>query len=164
MNGYLLSVIGTVLIAAVITAILPDGKTSAVIKNVTKLACVLAILAPVLGFFATGELDGQDQNSQTFFSQSVIQTDDRFIKYYCSMRIQATEATLEKELSDQYSASTVVTLTWNLLEEKVDNRYLSEKIQIVCINVVFEEEPSAEVKKAVWEYLTKNYCSEVLIE
>ena len=80
------------------------------------------------------------------------------------MRIQATEATLEKELSDQYSASTVVTLTWNLLEEKVDNRYLSEKIQIVRINVVFEEEPSAEVKKAVWEYLTKNYCSEVLIE
>ena len=50
MNEYVLSVIGTVLIASVLTAILPEGKTSGIIKGITRLVCVVAIVAPVVSF------------------------------------------------------------------------------------------------------------------
>ena len=50
LNDYLLCVIGTVLICSILTAIAPEGKTSAVIKGVARLTCVLAIISPVLNF------------------------------------------------------------------------------------------------------------------
>ena len=54
MNAYVLSVIGTVLISAVLTAIIPEGKTSKVIKGIARLACVLVIVTPIVQFFVKG--------------------------------------------------------------------------------------------------------------
>lgn len=163
MNGYLLSVIGTILLSAIITAILPDGKTSTMIKNVTKLACVLAIVAPVLQFFTKTNAVA-DKNSQMFFSQSVIRPDEEFIQYYWSMRIRATESAISKELKEKYSVNTSIELLCSTESETVDGKYQSDEIKVTKIYVRFEEEPNEEVKRSMWEYLTKNYCSEVLLE
>ncbi|MBE5746687.1 MAG: hypothetical protein E7352_00720 [Clostridiales bacterium] len=165
MNGYLASIIGTVLLCAVLTAILPQGKTSGLIKGIAKLACVLVIVSPVLHFFKTGEIGGNSaEDSFTFFPQTGIQTDESFIHYYSEMRVRETETLLKSELLDRYAVETEVTLLWEEETEQVGKYYESERIKINQIHIKCEEEPSKELKENMWEYLTKNYCSEVLIE
>ena len=161
MSGYLLSIIGTVLLAAILTAVVPEGKTATVIKNVAKLSCLLVIVSPVLNIFRSlSDTGGFDEKSESFFSETVIQTDDDFIKYYCQMRIQATQSALQTELQERYAIKTEVALLWEYAGEEYD----TDKLCITQILVKTEKETSEEEKKAVWEYLTKNYCSEVLIE
>lgn len=168
MSAYLLSIIGTVLLSAVLTAITPEGKTTSVIKGITKLACLLIIVAPVPKFlqsFSSSKGSGQDrENFETFFGESVIQTDMDFIKYYSEMRIRSAETALTRELRDNFSISVAVTLIWELDENVENGVYDVENIEIKKIKVQTENEISEEDKKAMWEYLTKNYCSEVQIE
>lgn len=158
MNGYLLSVIGTVLLSAILTAIVPEGKTSSAIKGVAKLACVLAIVAPVLEFFQSGGSKlGTKKSSTSIFSESVIQTDEEFIKYYSEMRIRETEKALERELAEKYGAETEVTLEWSSETEETDG------IRITRIRIRLEDE-TEEVGQMIADYVKKNYCSEVLLE
>lgn len=165
MSGYLLSIIGTVLLCAILTAIVPQGKTSGVIKGIAKLACVLVIVSPVLRFFKTGEIGGNTlENSPTFFPQMGIETDENFIQYYSEMRVRATETALQEEIWDRYGVETTVSLFWEQEKEDVGKYYETERIKIKEIRIKCLEEPSREVKEIMWEYLTKNYCNEVLIE
>ena len=43
-------------------------------------------------------------------------------------------------------------------------RYEEYKIKITQIHVENREKQTEEVERAMWVYLTENYCSEVLIE
>ena len=154
MNGYLLSVIGTILLSALLTAILPNGKTSAVIKAITKLACLLVIISPVFSYIQaeTGTSNG---NSSKNLSQSVIQTDEAFITYYSEMRIQNTQAQLESEIKEKFDLGCKVIFTWE---------YDKENIRIIKLTVQPQTELSEQQNSELCEYLTNNYCSEVVIE
>ena len=160
MNGYLLTIIGTVLISSVFTAILPEGKTANTVKGIAKLVCLLVIISPVLNFLQKGTESGK--NSQTFFSETGIQTDESFIKYYSEMRIRNAETLLEEELYENFSIETEVALQWKYDTE--DGTYDVEKIRITQVQVVVPQETEKEARTNMWEYLSKNYCSEVLIE
>ncbi len=161
LSGYLLGLIGTVIFSAVLTAILPEGKTSGVIKGVVKLTCVLAIVSPIVTFFTSTETpDGVIEQN---FSKSVIQTDEGYIQYYSEMRIRETEKALENQVKTNFGIQTQINLDWALTTE-TQGGYAVEKVKINAIKVVTDGKQNEEVVKSVWEYLTKNYCSEVLIE
>lgn len=164
MNEYLISVIGTILFSSILIAILPDGKTNSIIKNVTKLVCLLAILSPILNIIQRQdrELSGR-KNSWMNFSQSVIQTDMEYIKYYSELRIENTERMLQTELLKEFDVDVVVCLQWALQDVKL-NGISMEQIRITRIDVEFQKEYDEERKQSVRAYLTKNYCSEVQIE
>ncbi len=155
MSGYILSVIGTILICAFLTAIAPDGRTTGIIRGTAKLACLLVIVAPIPKLLYSGK---NDELGQDFFLQTVIETDDDFIKYYSEMRIRHTETALEEELYEQFSVKTAVTLSWEAPQTA------TEEIKITGISVRTETLPETEVVERMSEYLTLQYCSEVLIE
>ena len=108
MSAYVLSVIGIILISAILTAILPSGKTSTVVKSVTRLACVISIVMPVLIFFQSGEWSVGQTFFQEDFAETVIQTDEAFIQYYSEKRVLETENTLEEELYKEFQIKTDV--------------------------------------------------------
>ena len=154
MNGYLLSVIGTILLSALLTAILPNGKTSAVIKAITKLACLLVIISPVFSYIQA-ETGTSNENSSKNLSQSVIQTDESFITYYSEMRIQNAQVQLESEIKEKFGLDCRVVFTWE---------HDKENIRIIKLTVQPQTELSEQQNSELYEYLTKNYCSEVVIE
>ncbi len=159
MNEYLLTVIGTVLLCSVLTAMIPEGKTSPVIKGIVKLVCILTIISPVFRFLSSGDLkELTDKKSQDFFDGQVIAAEGEYIQYYCEMRVRQTESALEEELKDKFSLQSEVVLTWSLQEDE------KKRIRIDGMSVKLLEEKGEEVKKEVWAYLTNTYCSEVLIE
>lgn len=155
MNAYLLTIIGTVLLCALLTAIAPEGKLSSSIKGVAKLVCILAIIVPILRFFETKSLDVFiDKNRQENFGEDVIEADGDFIEYYSEMRVHQAEILLEKELLEKYYLECEVLFVWKIEEE----------IRIEQINIKLLQNANEEVKSNMCDYLTKNYCSEVLIE
>ena len=162
---YLLAIIGTVLLSAILTAILPNGRTSSLVKAITRLACVLAIVSPVLAFMQSGTMTTfYDENSQIFFSQSVIEEEDVFINYYSEMRAKETERALVKEILEKWQIDAQIELDLKNVTENMEEGYGYNTIEITQINVKLKQQEDEEVLRNMWEYLTKNYCREVLIE
>ena len=143
MNGYLLSVIGIILISAVITAILPNGKTASSIKTVLKLACILVVVAPVLKYIKN------EKNPQKNPENSVIQTDEDFIKYYSELRIQLAEREISEELQTNFLINSEVKADWTLNDGEI------------YIKKVFLTLSNDEKKEEIRSFLTKKYGFEV---
>ena len=162
MSEYLLCMIGTVLLSAILVAILPNGKTMGIIRAITRLVCVLAIIFPILHFFQTGEMPDYKKNPD-IFSQTSIDMDNKFIKYYSEKRIRQTQEAVVQELLEKYNAQTNVLFDWEY-QEFVNGKYTEDLICVTKINVRCSNQIDEEVKLKMWEYLTTNYCSEVLIE
>lgn len=158
MSAYLLKIVGIVLISSVLTAILPNGKTSGVIKGVAKLLCLVVIVSPImqaLRVFHSNEKDGQEN----YFSQSVIKTDESFIQYYSETRILETEQALQKEINRLFNVESRVALEW----ESMQNEGIV-KLKITKIHVQITAEIDDAKKEEIRVYLEKNYSSEVLVE
>ncbi len=162
MNGYVLAVIGTVLISAVITAIIPEGRTSSVIKGVARLACVLTIVSPIISFFAKGDLS-DEKNKTGIFHEIGIEEDESYIQYVSAMRITETERLIEKEIEQKYSAQIDVRLQWENAEDGY-GIYQGEKLKITQIQVFCIDKTAKQSKKEIGQYLANAYGSEVWIE
>ena len=164
MNVYLLSVIGTVLISAILTALIPEGKTATVIRSVAKLACTVAILAPILRFFKTGELSegGELSTASTEnFSKISIQADEEFIQYYCEIRVRETECALEKELAENHGVSADVTLLWEIRREEIYRIYDGQEIYVKAVQISPNQAMVAEIQAKIKEKFQKEYGCEV---
>ena len=165
MNEYLLSIIGIILLSAILTAILPDGKTSGLIRSVMRMACILAIISPILTFFRSGSLAvGGEKKSNINSENAVIEMDAEFIHYYSETRISESERALKSELFEKFQVDCNVTLYWRLESETTGVDATVELIKITQIHIKTMDQQQEEVLKEMWEYLTQNYCSEVLIE
>ena len=163
MSGYLIAVVGTVLLCALLTAILPDGKTSNLIKAIAKLSCLLAIIAPIPSFLQQASSEENDKNVQNIFKENGIQADTNFIQYYSEWRIEQAEEQLEKLLLEKYNFVSQITLEWEFFEEKVNGLYENNEIKIRRIRILTTETDAVKCEQVV-SYVKKNYCSEVLLE
>ena len=164
LKEYVISVIGIVIISAVLVVIIPEGKTSGMIRGIAKTACVAVIIAPIIQFFQAGEVPSFFyKNSQEIFSQSGIETDEKFIQYYSEMRIMETQEKLQKELQEKYGVHTQVALDWEW-RASTENKNYTNEIYITKIYVCGMENQADIMKNEVREYLLKSYCSEVQIE
>lgn len=165
LSAYLLSIVGTVLLSAIFTAILPEGKTSTLIRSILRMVCILSIISPIISFFQEGGFAfiGRE-NSTKNFAQTGIELDFTFINYYSEMRIEQTENALEKELYESFHVECTVEISWRNTMEIIDDKYEDRQVEITQIRIKTMQQVDEEVLKNMWEYLTKNYCSEVLIE
>ena len=163
LKGYVFGVIGTVLLSAIIAVSLPEGKTSVTVKSIARGLCVLIIVSPVLSFFPekTERLTASN-NAQTNFLQIGIQTDESFIQYFSNVRVQNAQAQLENELQERFGLPLSVLLVWEW--QKPNEKAEYEDIYISKIQVQGTAEATDTEKRKILDYLTKNYCSEVLLE
>ena len=164
MSAYALSVMGTVLISAILTMLTPDGKCAGLVKGMAKLACVVVLIAPIPQFLKNdGFFDfirGENvENTGIFFDENGITADESFIRYYCELRVEYTQTALESELKEKYGVNTLVKCLW-----KFENQTDTDGIKITKIYVYVDEEVSNKVKNEMAKYITDTYCSEVQIE
>ena len=153
MSGYLLSVIGIVLFSSILVAVLPTGKTGDMIRGITRIACVITMLSPVVYFFVDdGALD-------SFFGETGIETEATFIQYCCEERIEEAENLLQKELSAKYDGVDTVEIEWE--NEAVDFKgYTASEVKIIKIVVYVNRAFSNNVQEEMIEYLFNQYGCE----
>lgn len=170
MSAYLLAIIGIVLLSSILSVVLPGGKTAKFIKGIAKLCCLAVILAPILGFFR-GNGDGNIK-FPFFSSETVIETDDAFIDYCSTKRIENAEAELKKKLEETFSVEVEVTLLWEYRssmtesESASNDNYLSvyqgKEIKITkALLKDSRDNIGGEVKKKMTEHIVKEYGCEV---
>ena len=161
MSGYVLTVLGTVLLSAVVACVIPNGKTAVLIKSVTKLLCIFAIISPILNYFQKG-LDGIFEEN---LNKSVINTDDTYIDYCSKKAIEGAEETLEKRLLDEYGVSASVALNWVYWLGETDEKSAigqdlsGYRIRITSIEISLAENTDLEtaVKEEIQERFEKDY-------
>ena len=153
MSGYLLSVIGVVLFSSLLLAALPNGKTGEVIRGVARIACIVAILSPVVYFF----VDSGDMGS--FFDESGIETGASFIQYCSEERIKAAEKQLQTELSELYEGIRSVKIFWEAAEIRY-GEYSADGIKVLRIVVYADKMPTVSTTTKIIEYLFTKYGCE----
>ena len=164
LSEYLIGVIGAVLVCSLLTAIIPNGKNTILICSIAKILCLSVIISPILSFLKNGNLITDIQIYQDFFGNSVIETDFNFIDYYSESTISYVEEKIEQELSTKYNFSASVLIVWEYEKGVFQDDYEDLKVKIKQMKVTTNERVAEEEKDIVWEFLTKTYCSEVLIE
>ena len=161
MSQYLMELIGFVLIAVVLTNLLPTGKTSALIKNTVRLCIYLCILTPAFNFFLS--LKGKDTLSfaeifTDYFSESVIPTDESYINYCSEKSIENAENILEKKILEEYGIIVAIELQasieTNTFEIKIERGFLNalnctneEVLREICKNLETEYAVTFELLK-----------------
>ena len=128
MNEYLLGMVGTVLFASVLQAIMPNGKSSELIKSILRTACLVVILSPIVRFFV------EWKEGEGIFVESGIQRNENFIQYCREQRIEEAESFIETDLENRYSLDCDVSLKWELKDvaygKYTEKEVFVEKIEI----------------------------------
>ena len=151
MSEYLLGVIGTVLFSAILTMITPEGKTAVIIKAVTRLACLVVILLPILNFFQTGRL------FEINFANSGIRSDMKFIEYCSKINVENAEKLLKEEIEKEFELPCEVTLFWEEVKER-EKGYEVFKIRILKAEIIgMFDEKTAEM---IETFIQKEYSCE----
>ena len=157
MSGYLLAIIGIVLLTGILSAVLPEGKTAKFIKGMTKLCCLAVILAPILGFFHKVATGGEI-NFPFFSSETVIETDSSFIDYCSTKRVENAEEDLEEKMEELFSVRVEATLLWEYCGAVTEGTEI--KITKVLLKDI-EGNIDEEVREKMKEHITDKYGCEV---
>lgn len=150
MNGYVLIVLGVVLVSTVTTAILPDGKTSVFVKSISRLACVFVVVSPVFTFFQKGI------NRENIFEETVINTDGAYIDYCSKISVENAEKVLKNTIEQEFDVVCDVCLVWRYDKETTDGlngffliSYEGERVKITEIQIRFIEEITESMKNEI---------------
>ena len=154
MSGYLLSMIGVVILASILNGILPEGKMTATIRGITKLACVFVIVAPIYHLVLAYTTP---KNIPDNFQNFGIETDGSFIQYYSEMRIENLENELTELVLDKYKQPCDVRLSWEISNEDLN------LIRIKQIDISFSNNLSKETGEIIADFLQNEYGCEVKI-
>ena len=147
MSEYLLSIVGAILLSAVLTSILPEGKTLGMVKSVAKLVCVLVILSPFGKW-----LKNPIQITENYFSQSVIKIDESFIEYCRENAIAQAEEQIEEEILQNFLLQSDVEFICKIGQD--------DGVSVTQMIVRIKGGECQEVEK----YLTEKYGYEVRME
>lgn len=164
LKEYLIGVVGIVLICGIISCILPNGKNAKIIQGILKLCCLSAVISPMLYLFQDESKIIKNEIYQDFFSNSVIQTDMQFIQYYSELNVLHIEQLLSDEILEKYNVAVKVSIDWEYVSNNENVTYFDSTIKINKIYLQTQNVISNEIRSAMSEYITNNYCSEVLIE
>lgn len=161
LHGYLLCIIGTTLFSAVITSVMPEGKTSAMIKGIARLVCVVSILSPIPQFLQKQSFFEFFQDKNTLFptekfSQLVITIDQPFIDYVSQMRVTVLEQQIQAAIEKQFQTQCEVEVIGVVQSETAE-------LDLKKIILKLPVEKSDSLKHEICTYLQAYYDVEVEI-
>lgn len=93
LSGYLLSIVGVVLLTVLIDLILPDGKMAKYVKSVMAIVVVAVIISPI------AKLTTTDFDFGKLFSTTTYQVDQVILDNITNLSVAEYERDLEKNLA-----------------------------------------------------------------
>lgn len=116
MKAYILSIAGVILLSAVLSMIVPNGKTGAFVRGMMKLLILSVVIAPMIGWLKTGEFD---------FAPSALNENAAYLEKCASIVSQNDESEIRFYLQETFGVTAEAEVT-----RSTDGRYFLEKITV----------------------------------
>ena len=111
MSAYILSICGAVILSALVTIIMPEGKIGKFINGVLKILCVFIMLVPLVNWVSDLKFEGKGEGNETEVS-----LDEDYLDYFFGKQV------VEKE----FSIKVLIVTDW----ECADYAFSVRKVQI----------------------------------
>lgn len=148
MNNWLSSIAIIVLFSSIIIMILPEGKTSFLIKSILSIVVSLSIVSPIKSFL-TGDFNANS------FSQNDVMLQEEYLFYVSNIKIESYKDNINNLLNDIGVTSSTINF-----EYKIDDFYrlTIDKVDINLKNAVINSDLERiylieSIKKQISEYL-----------
>ena len=152
MKTYILSIAGVVLLTAIISIVVPNGKMGKFIQGMGKLLTLTVMIAPFATLF-------MKQKGELAFSSANIAADERYLVSCARILSERDEEEIKKALNDEFSVTAEVEV-----ERGKTAGFPSEKITVKITDFgIIGQDGHIDKAKAVQEMLEKRYgCASVI--
>lgn len=113
MSGYLLSLLGVILLGVLVDAILPSGSTSKYISGIFAIIVMFVMISPVITWLKN------DYKITEYFTTTEIQLNDKLLYSINNNKLNALEVEIQQELEDSGFAGVIVDIKFELVAEDV---------------------------------------------
>jgi len=117
-SSFVLSICGIALIGVMVEIVLPNGKTSKLIKSVVSILSIFIIISPIKN------INFKNLNITSIFDE--IEIDSEFISNRHSEKIKVIENMIEKNLMDNGFEEVIISINGKYINEKleIENLYV----------------------------------------
>jgi len=128
MTGYLLSLLGIIMLGVLIDVILPSSSTSKYISGIFAIFVMFVMISPILKF-ANG-----DYNLTDYLTSSDIQINDKLLTSINNSKFNELERDIEKELADNGYYNVNIDIKFKQVAENVEITQVLVYLHDVVIN------------------------------
>lgn len=121
MSAYILSICGAVILSALVTIIMPEGKIGKFINGVLKILCVFIMLVPLVNWVSDLKFEGKGEGNETEVS-----LDEDYLDYFFGKQAESFSEELEKIVEKEFSIKVLIVTDW----ECADYAFSVRKVQI----------------------------------
>lgn len=133
MEGYILAVCGAVILSALVTILLPEGKTGKFINGMLRVFCVAVMLVPLYGMFEKFGAPSLPEGGS-----EEVALDESFMERVFSEQALAQAEALENSLSEDPGISVSAEILWECVEYAYTVREV--RIEIENFGIYGEDE------------------------
>ena len=139
MSGYLLALLGVVILGVLIDVVIPSGSTSKYISGIFAIFVMFVMISPVLNFIKN------DYKLSDYFSSVDIELNEKLLYNITDNKFNALESDMQKELSDNGYNNVVVDIKFNIEADNVEITQVLVDLTNLVINDV-----SANINRYVY--------------
>lgn len=155
MEGYILAVCGAVILSALVTILLPEGKTGKFINGMLRVFCVAVMLVPLCGLFEKFGAPSLPEGGS-----EEVALDESFMERVFSEQALAQAEALETSLSEDPGISVSAEILW----ECVEYAYTVREVRIEIENFgIYGEDEHIFVIEQVKNTVFAMYGEEVVV-
>ena len=136
MQGYILSVLGIVLVSVLIEIILPSGQTAKYIKSVFSIFVVYVLISPVLTMIK------KDYDITKYMQQGNIEVNQTLLNNIYKDQIEAKTLDIQNTLEKAGYSGVKVSIIYKIVDDKI----FLEKVKINLDNLVITS-PNTNINK-----------------
>lgn len=113
MSGYLLSLLGIILLGVLIDVIIPSGSTSKYISGIFAIVVMFVMISPILNFIKS------DYKISDYFSKADIELNQQLLYTINDNKLNALETDIERELSSNGFSGVDIDIKFNIEADTV---------------------------------------------
>ena len=114
MSGYLLTLLGVILLGVLIDVILPSGSTSKYISGIFAIFVLFVMISPVLNFIK------HDYKLSDYFTKVDIELNEKLLYTINNNKFDALEGDIETQLTQDGYTNVIVDIQFNINADNVE--------------------------------------------
>lgn len=148
MKEYILSIAGAVMLSAVVSMILPEGKMGKFVKGGLKLVVLVVLVSPFVSFFSGGSFDFSDGGK--------LKTDGGYLEKSVSLMADADERDVYNLIKENFGVESVVRVEYS--SEEFPSR---KKISVIVVNFgIYGEDEHIDIIDKITDAVESAYGCE----